>query len=669
MNNTLYVSYNDYEVVYDTQEHVFTISVKNVKGILRSEHISDSPVLSVDRKLNHEENILSVVYKAFTVTFVLNRDGIAIKLPFCLDTYLKTTSDTFSMRLENSEIVNAAFGPAVSKKDNCLFDRSSDSALCVNGRFGYDFARKCYTCRLNEDTFLSLKENILATEYGMDYGKINKNCTFPTPPAGWMTWYAVKFDASEELVLRNVNWQKEHLKDFGANVIWVDWEWYHKDFSGIRDDGVDTFHPDPKKYPKGLKYIADKIREAGFIPALWIGFANDSSHNQYTREHPEIILTQKASWCGQYFYDFSHPKYLEEFLPMALKQVFDWGYEAVKFDTLPISIRYHEMFHQNMYDPSLTTKDAFRNVIKKTREVLGEHMYMISCAAEKDTDLLWASDLFDGARVGGDIFTWPEFLKEGVGRILKFYPMNNTIFYTDPDNVVLREEFNTYEQAASRAYFVSMLGLPLNLGDDLPLLPKDRVDLLKECLPTLDIHPMSLKNSERTDVLITNLHIALPIETYNVISVFNTTEQKAEKQISLPETLELDEGEYLVFDYTSKRFMGELSSLPVTLEPCETRIYCIRKKKGGPQLLSTSRHITQGAAEIKNLYEIDNTIVMTASLIKDYPHDTYWYVPDNYSLSCETGETAIVDKNIYKISFVPCETKDYEITFIQSSII
>lgn len=321
--NNLYISYGDYEVNYNN--HRFEIN----KGIIKSAPLCENLTFKVERTQTHEENILSVIYDEFTVTFTLSKNGIKISLPKELETCLKTDDDSFAMCLEESEVVNVAYGPATSHKDNCLYSRDTDSALCINGNFGYNFDKGCYTCTLKKETFIEIKKNILAEKYGIDYGKINKNCTFPTPPAGWMTWYAVKFDAGEKTVLENVKWQKEHLKDFGANTIWVDWEWYHNSLDGVRDDGVNTFVPDPEKYPHGLKYIADKIKEAGFIPALWIGFTHDMSHNKYTKENPEIILTQKVSWCGQYFYDFSHPKYLEEFLPMALQQVFDWGYEAV----------------------------------------------------------------------------------------------------------------------------------------------------------------------------------------------------------------------------------------------------------------------------------------------------------------------------------------------------
>ena len=653
----LYVSYDDYEVGYNPENGVFEIN----RGLIISEPICSKKEFKTERGYNQEENLLSVIYDNFTVRFAVSKNGIRISLPEKLKISIKTDDDCFAMYYGKDDIVSVGYGPAVSPKDNCIYSRDTDCAVCINWDFAYDFEKKSYTCVLGKETFIEIKKNVLADKYGINYGKINKNCTFPIPPSGWMTWYAVKFDAGEKSVLENVEWQRENLADFGANTIWVDWEWYHNSLDGVRDDGTDTFNPDPEKYPNGLKYIAEKIREAGFIPALWIGFTNDVSHNKYTKEHPEIILTQKASWCGQYFYDFSHPEFLEEFLPMALKQVFDWGFEAVKFDTLPLAIDYHDEFHHNMYDPSLSTREAYRNMIKKTREYLGKDMYMLSCSCAKDADILWAADIFDAGRVGQDIFKWDEFIQEGAGKVLRFLPLHNNVLYADPDNVVLREEFNTFEQARTRIYFVSMLGLPLNFGDDLTKLEKDRVGLIKECLPVLDIRPKNLGEMTLSDVLVTNLSIALPYESYNVISVFNTTENKKEKLIDFKE---LGIESAIVFDYNNKKLEGCCSSIKVELKPYETKVYCLRKKKERVQLISTSRHISQGAAEIKDIIYGENYLLIISSVIKGNPYELYLYTEDDIDVSCEVAIVEKTEKNIRKITYIADETAEKAIKII-----
>lgn len=703
----LYCSYDDYAVIYDTANNTFTCRAGELENVIDAGRIairrtgdgkdyslSEFRTCNYERKPELEENVLRIIYDGsdlfkyqLSLEFRLSRYGIKITVFGIGENVLHikgnaqwgsdAADNTFPMCIGRSgSDIRAALGPAASKADNSLYDRLSDSALCIKGgkevRFKFNWDRKAYGFELKtglveyQQRFLiSVKKDIIADEYGISYAPINKKSVFKKPPAGWMTWYAVRFNASEKTVRENTLFQEKYFKEYGADAIWVDWEWYHKSFSGERDDGCDTFHPDREKYPKGLRAVSENIVNAGFTPCLWIGYTHDSSHNKFTKEHPEMILKEKISWCGKYFYDMSSPVYLEEFLPEALRQVKAWGYKAVKFDTLPIIIDYHEENHMNMHDPSLTTKQVFRNAMKKTREQLGSDVYMLACAAVKDADILWAADIFDAARVGNDIFEWNDFIKEGVMRTLKFYAMHNMVLYADPDNLIVREELNDKYQAASRAYFVSMLGLPMTFGDNLPELSQDRVKLIQSCLPVLDIHPMDIRKPITDNkVLLSNLFIEKPWESYNVISVFNLTNEKADKTVYLDKDLQLDGGEYFIFDYNSERLSCITDdSIYVSMQPCESRIFAVRKKTGGVQLLSTSRHISQGAAEIEHLCmnEEKCSLQLECNLVKADLYSIFLYVPQEYEL-CEAKGFTDEGKvgNVRKLSFLPDKTGTYK---------
>ena len=458
-------------------------------------------------------------------------------------------------------------------------------------------------------------------------------------------------------MLENTKWQSENLLPYGADAIWIDWEWYHADYEGKRDDGTSDLAPDPQKYPNGLGYIADKIKEYGFTPCLWIGYTNCPSVNEYAKKNPDIILAERVGWCGTYYYDFSNPKYLNEFLPMAIKQVKDWGYEAVKYDTLHDGIMHHEEFHHKMYDPSLTTRQAFRNMVKKTRELVGEDFYMLACSASR-AGVLWACDIFDASRVGGDIFEWDEFMKQGIMKIMYYYPLHNIVLYTDPDNVILGEKYNTFNQAASRIYFTSLLGLPMTFGDDLPKLPHDRAELIKRCLPVMDIHPMDIKqHTHGGGVLTIQLNVELPFESYTVVDLFNMEQTPTEYELRLEADLYLDRGMYHIYDYTSGEYLGYTGEkLRVSLDACQSRIITVRHKLDRPQIVSTSRHVTQGAAEIKAMKWENNTLTFTAELVKDDEYTVTLYVPEGY---IPKGLT--VENGICKYTVMPDKTGDIEI--------
>lgn len=699
----VYCSYNEYSVVYDFDTDSFL--VRGDKNVILSDvrierfffkneefDLSGFTEKSSSRSYDVGGNVLNIFYKrdtspveTFTIKFTISKKGVLVHFiahPECTVRFTGRISygnDSFPMSsIENSSNMRCAIGPAASKIDNMLFDRESDSAASITGgksfRMNYNWSESCYDFTLytgiieGERKFrVFIERDIMKNQYGIEYKPLNKNGVYAKPPSGWMTWYAVGFDANEKNVLENASWQSENLKKFGADTVWIDWEWYHSDYSGKREDGVNAFTPDPEKYPNGLKYVADKIKEMGLVPALWIGYTNDPSLPEYAKDNPEIILVDENSWCGTYYYDFSHPKYLNEFLPRALKKVIDWGYKVIKYDTLPNALGVHEAHHMDMYDPDLTTRDAYRLMVEKTRECLGEDCYMLSCAGTHET-VLWAADMFDAARVGNDIFEWEEFIKEGVMRVMEYYPLHNIVLYNDPDNVILREKYNTYNQAASRIYFVTMLGLPLTFGDVFSEVPAERLELIKRCLPVMDVHPMDIKNHTHDDrVLTINLSIDKPYEQYNVVDIFNMQQEKAEYQLDFSGDLYLDKGCYHVYDYTNQEYLGfSDTKIMLSLEPCESRIICIRRKEEHPQVISTSRHITQGAAEIEAMLWDDekSCLELSANLVEGDEYTITMYIPDGYEpAKCEEFELEKVQDNVYKYSIMPKECKKYEMRF------
>lgn len=711
MADILCCSYNSYSAKYDLNTNEFEIGCKDNKKCLTKMKLSK--IYFQDKEIDFSEytvqshsnrvgpgamNILSVSFsrneepmKNISLSFLLTPKGAKVSFQGQAEgtaTFVGKAQwgknfpeDTFAMSSkENASNFRSALGPAASNIDDMLFDRLTDTAMKIEGgrnfRFRYNWEEKIFDFTLTTGIILgersftvSRVDDIMAKQYYIDYAPINKKTVFPKPPAGWMTWYAVQFGACEDVVLENAKWQSENLKKFGADTVWVDWEWYHKDYHGYREDGVCCMVADPVKYPNGLGFLADEIRKMGFEPALWIGFTNDPDMPEYVKENPEIILKKIETWVGTYYYDLTHPKYLNEFLKLACEKVKEWGYKAVKYDTLPDAIDIYERERGNTYDASLTTQEAIHQMAVKTREYLGDDCYMLSCAGVPQS-ILWASDVFDAARVGADIFDWDEFVRAGIMKVMEYYPLHNIAFYADPDNVILGERYNTFNQAASRIYFVSLLGLPMTFGDVFSKLPQDRVDLMKRCLPVQDIHPMDTKNHIHDErVLEINLNIEKPYESYNVVDIFNMQHEKCYYETRLESDMYLDKGYYHLYDYTKKEYLGiSDTKIALDLEPYESRVIAVRKKLDRPQIISTSRHVTQGAAEIEAMLwcDAEKTLKLSSALVENDEYAVTVYVPDGFELEDAKGfEKTEKDGNLFVLTVLPEENKtyDFEIKF------
>jgi len=699
-----YCTYKKYLAKYD--ESTYTLTLEHTPSGAKSELVLDGLYLDSEKSIPMSEFTACTVAHTFDtetperrmmVTFYLSEDANNIPaFQFSVDVSSKrirvqfhelkqyrivvngciingNVDDCFAINTKDTctEAIRCAIGPATSLYDNGIYNKTTDSAYCIEGcknlRLYYDWKEKQYKFILStvtegiaEAIVFKLRENILADKYDIDFVPLKKRGSYDTPPAGWMTWYAVKFDACEDKVLENARFQAEHLKDFGANTIWVDWEWCHKKYEKERFDGVDNFNPDPKKYPNGLGYLASEIKKCGFIPALWLGFTNDQCFTDYEKEHPEISLTHWDTWSGRYYYDVTHPEFLNGYLVKAVNQVKEWGYEAVKFDTLPNCIYAHERFHENMQNPDMTTYDAFKGLIQKTRELLGEDFYMLACGGYISS-VLWSTGVFDASRVGPDLFTWEKFVYT-VGRLRYYYPLHNIALINDPDNVVLREEYNDYNQALSRACIVSLLGLPITFGDDLPYLPKERLDILKRALPVMKVHPTDFNNAVcdgKTQLICQK--VALEFEEYLVLGAMNLTENETVRDISLKETLRLDNEKYLVYDYFRDKFLGIVSdSIQLSLEPYETRVLSFRRMLNHPQIVSTSRHISQGAAELSLVKWEGGILTVKSALVKNDEYRITLYVPDGFeALECNQG-TLSTDGNIVKLMYTPDENGEFE---------
>ena len=537
--------------------------------------------------------------------------------------------------------LRSAIGPAVSAVDDALFDRARDEALIPCGskgmRLDYSWGKNAYTFEAKGEFSMSVAEHVFERKFHTRYGAINKNTTFPKPPSGWMTWYAVRFDACEEAVLENARKQREYFYDYGADTVWVDWEWYHGDFDySNASEKIGFLSPDPVRYPNGLRYMSDEIRKLGFIPALWIAPTVEPTMTDTVKKYIDSVCCyDEKMWCGRYFFDVTDERIRDEWIPRAIEQVKKWGYDALKWDCIPATVQTSDRVHDQLKHPEISTTEALRAIFQKAREAAGKDFYMLSCAGGQDKYVLTFSDQFDGARIGNDIFEWSEFITDYVEAVLRYYPYHNTVMYCDADNVVLREEYNNFEQAKSRVSTVSLLGLPLTIGDDLRKLPMDRVDLIRRALPTTNAHPKDIRMGKHDGKrFLVNTAINLPFESWNVCSVTNLLETEASATVRMKKDLKLDAGEYLVFDYWNQAFLGSISD-EVTLElpAMGTAVLSVRKRTGVPQILSTSRHVTQGVVDLEDVAWNGETCTLSiqTSVVKNDPYQIFVYVPDGFT--------------------------------------
>ena len=254
--------------------------------------------------------------------------------------------------------------------------------------------------------------------------------------AGYCSWYNRYDNISEASILSDLEGAATLLKK--GDVFLIDDGW---------EDRVGDWNPDPVKFPNGIKALADKIREKGFRPGLWIApFAAEKESAVY-KEHPERILLRKgeqwccgSNWSGFYALDIDHDD-VKKSIETLFHKVFDeWGFELVKLDFLYAGAPYRtetESRAGKMY-----------RALEWLRDLCGTHP-VIGCGVP----LFPAFGLFEYCRIGPDVtLDWDDrpFMKlahrerastrHAIGNIITRRQLDGRAFLSDPDVFFLRDE-------------------------------------------------------------------------------------------------------------------------------------------------------------------------------------------------------------------------------------
>jgi alpha-galactosidase len=207
-----------------------------------------------------------------------------------------------------------------------------------------------------------------------------------SPPRVWCSWYSL-YGWVNERVFTKV------LKDFGDmpfDVFQLDdgWQLAHGDWEANR------------KFPSGMKALAEKISATGRTPGIWLAPFMVSPKSQLARNHPDWLLHNEKgepvhagiTWSGNPLcLDVSHPE-VQEWLDRLIRKVRGWGYGYLKLDFLYIGALIGKRYKD------IPRETAYRNAMQVVREAAGD-AYILACGAP----IIPSLGLCDGIRVGPDV--------------------------------------------------------------------------------------------------------------------------------------------------------------------------------------------------------------------------------------------------------------------------
>ena len=587
----------------------------------------------------------------------------------CFTPAIEFGSGAFACRTRfagESTVVQMASGLADSLLNDSLFDPQRDMLLRLDGQHraistqakteGAGFQARL-TAEISKADAAAITIELITDYYRSSYAPYyrlidRKRC--PKAPTGWMAWNIYFDPATEDDNLAEARVAAKYLKQFGLEF-WSIESWQENSprlpvgkFSNL------TMKPSPEEFPHGMKWLADQIRQLGFRPGIWtVSFG--TGDEKFYQEHRDWFLHDREgrpmkNWNGLFVLDPSQAavrKFTEDTHRTMSKE---WGYEFFKSDGMSgRGSSYSAHFFER---PEV--RAAFREPcddpyglwIESLRRGIGPDRVFLACQGHySGPDVAYC----DAARNGGDIVHFPNtpdwacYLRQATATQSQLF-VNNILWYNDPDTLLVGE-FAPLDVARLATTVIALPGQLTFFGDKLGKLPPDRMRLLQQTLPVCDVRPLDLAPLDELKP-VWDLKIRRPFADWDVVSLFNWSNEPATLRVTFAQ-LGLDSSkEYLLYEFWGRKLLGSRRDLvEVALAPHSNVLLAVHAKLDRPQYLSTDRHVSQGGVELTdvNWNQERAELTSTFKLVENDPLTALFHMPPQYVLAEATVEGASVE--------------------------
>lgn len=265
--------------------------------------------------------------------------------------------------------------------------------------------------------------------YTQDYTKYKGLAL--TPPMGWNSWNKFACDVDENLIRQTADTMvSSGMKAAGYEYINIDDCWH-----GDRDS-LGFIHPNPKRFPSGMKALADYVHSKG----LKLGIYSDAGSKTC------------AGKPGSRGYEF------QDALMYA-----KWGVDYLKYDWCNTE--------------SLKGEGAYKTMAAALKKA-GRPMVLSICEWGTDRPWTWAPKVGELWRTTGDI-------SNNIGSVMKILDLQKGLrqyagpgHWNDPDMLEVGNGMATNEDRAHFAMWC-MIAAPLIAGNDLRSMSAQTAAILK----------------------------------------------------------------------------------------------------------------------------------------------------------------------------------------------
>lgn len=251
--------------------------------------------------------------------------------------------------------------------------------------------------------------------------------TFPMPKLiGWNSWDYYEQSITPDDIFENVDFLencsfKEHVK-----YIVIDDGWQH--------DWGDWWAND--KFSCGLDHVANRIREAGFIPGIWMAPLRIRKTADMFKDHMHWFCKDDNSPDGvmsygdMYCVDPTVPE-ARQYILDSYKKLYDYGYRLFKVDFL-IQVVCAKKFYDNTASPLSVLSELMIDIKKAT----GDDAIILGCSLPPQC----GADVAQSMRSGVDIHVHFPHVIWATESLAWTWMYNDRVTRIDPDFLVVRGE-------------------------------------------------------------------------------------------------------------------------------------------------------------------------------------------------------------------------------------
>lgn len=461
------------------------------------------------------------------------------------------------------------------------------------------------------------------------------------PVSSWDSWYVYGDRIDQQIIEENLQGIVDQFLDYGMTSMQIDlgWERVWGNWTG------------GDHFPCGMAYMADRIKDAGLTPELWVAPFDAMRRSDVLREHPDWVgvfhpLFQLLFQIGTVPLDLSRPEVIDFVASTGARFGEEFGFEAVKFD-----FAYYVQALTEFHDPSLTVVEAYRRGVRAFRDALGWDKFFINILLNGIN-----YGLCDSMRISIDSWAcWgdvegeecPNFANttgydgSGIRILLKAlarrYYLNNVVWVNHPDQIFFRDYPGLIPQR-SWATVVALSGAVMSLGEEIAGMSAEEIETYRRLLPNLGVTgvPWDLFEREYPEVWLTPLAGRAPGGwVLHLYSWGNNKDRTTNPPATIPEgtrhhslrlsDLEL-EGPFHAFEFWAQSDLGVIDDhVEIEVPDRDCRVVVLRPVRERPYLLSSNRHVSQGGTDLHDAaWDPDQGILTwTQDLVLGFDHTVY----------------------------------------------